>query len=377
MLTCPQRVPKNVPKTELIGDDMAHLEQRGKAWRCVVRLADGKKISATRDTKLEAAAWGKQQEALVRTGALTSSSSVTVGDMLRAYSDEIASKTDSAKWNLLRINNFCKDKIAELKVDKVITHDINQWIERRRLEVMDSTANRELTLLSAAFTYAVKVRRWITVNPCRGAMRPPKTAPRNRPLLTEREIEALCHTTGYSKDSDLSTLTAKVGACFLLALETGMRSGEILRLRPVDYMRSARTVRVAAIEQGGRKSARSGRASIDPSRPVPLTERAIDLLDQLLASKPKDQPYIVGMNDSQRDALWRKCRDKAAVEDFTFHDTKHEAATRLAPYLDPLALSHAIGTKDIRIIRDTYYNNDASRSAALLPKQLSLSKNPA
>jgi integrase len=83
-------------------------------------------------------------------------------------------------------------------------------------------------------------------------------------------------------------------------------------------------------------------------------------------------PYIVGINDSQRDALWRKARNQAGVEDLHFHDTKHEAATRLSKYIDVLALSHAIGTKDIRLLRDTYYNNDASRIATLLPKQLSI-----
>ena len=66
----------------------------------------------------------------------------------------------------------------------------------------------------------------------------------------------------------------------------------------------------------------------------------------------------------------RKCVKRAAVQDLHYHDTKHEAATRLSGFLDVLALSHALGTKDVRLLRDTYYNNDASRSASLLPDQL-------
>ena len=38
----------------------------------------------------------------------------------------------------------------------------------------------------------------------------------------------------------------------------------------------------------------------------------------------------------------------------------------------PLALSHAIGTKDIRLLREVYYNENAARSAALLPRQLTV-----
>ena len=105
----------------------------------------------------------------------------------------------------------------------------------------------------------------------------------------------------------------------------------------------------------------------------------MELLDLLLATMPRDQevqdgfslpPYIVGLNDSQRDALWRKARTQAGMAEFTFHDAKHEACTRLSKFLDVIALSHAIGTKDIRLLRDTYYISDASGAAKLLPARL-------
>ncbi|MBO9647334.1 MAG: tyrosine-type recombinase/integrase [Variovorax sp.] len=304
---------------------------------------------------------------------------VTNGELFEAYLDAVASKTDSEKWNRLRLMKWCNDPLADKRVVDTITHDINEWIERSlsqeskrtKKPVTPATVNRELNLMSGAFNYAVKVRQWITVNPCHGAMRPERGKARKRPLLTPAELQALRISTGYDSDPLLRTLTSRVGACFLLSLETGLRSGELLRVRPMDYRKEQRLVHVAAIEKGGRKASRSGRASVDPSRNVPLSARAIELLDQLLATMPADQPYIVGLNDSQRDALWRKARDQAGVEDLHFHDTKHEAATRLSRFIDVLALSHAIGTKDIRLLRDTYYNEDATRAAALLPSQLS------
>ena len=224
--------------------------------------------------------------------------------------------------------------------------------------------------MSGAFAYALKALHWIKVNPCHGAAKPEEGQPRKRALLKPAEVEALCIATGYIRDPLLLTQTARVGACFLFALETGMRSGEILRLRPEDFWKDKCTAHVSALEPGGRKAAKSGRSQLDPSRNVPLTERAINLLDQLLLRMPVDQPYIVGVKDSLRDALWRKAVKQAGLVDLHFHDMKHEAATRLSPYLDVLALSHAIGTKNVQLLRNTYYNNDAFRSAALLPKQL-------
>ena len=351
---------------------MASVEKRGTGWRAVVRLPDGKKISATRDTKAEAEAWGAAQERLKATGGLTRSTEleVTVGELFELYDTAVASKTDSAKFNTLRIRGWLRDPLALRRVASISTHDVNEWINRRGMEVSGSTVNRELNLMSGAFSYAVKDRRWIETNPCYGARRPPSARPRARPPLSPAQIEALCIATGYHRDPRLVTKTARVGACFLLAMETGARSGELLRARPADYWRDRSTLHISAREKGGRKGAKSGRSTLDPSRNVPLTGRAMELLDQLLLVMPPDQPYLVGVSDASRDALWRKAVKQAGLTDVHFHDMKHEAATRLAPFLDVLALSHAIGTKDVRLLRDVYYNSDASRSAALLPQQL-------
>jgi len=363
---------------------MASYEFRNGSCRAIVRVPGGGKLTATFDTKAQAQAWALEQERRkaqgeIRTGRL-------VSDLLKAYYD-VAIKTDSGRWNGFRIMNWLDDPISLVSLDTITTHDINQWIDRRskmkskttKKPLSPSTVERELNLLSAAFTWGVKIRKWIKINPCHGCTRPEAVPPRGRSLLTEEERELIKTAAGMHEDPTLQTKTARVGACFLLAMETGMRSGEILRLRPSDYRRSDRVVFVSAMERGGRKGSRSGR--ILSSRDVPLTEEAIRILDDLLASMPAEQepepalglafpPYIVGMNDADRDALWRKIRDRSGVENLNFHDTKHEAATRLSKFLDVLALSHAIGTKDLKLLRDTYYSKDAARSAKLLPPTL-------
>lgn len=350
------------------------LEQRGNSWRAVVRIPGGKKISATRDTQAEAIAWANEQETSKSVGTLHKNSRITAGELFVAFLGAVASKTDSKRWNTHRLTKWCLDPIAEKPLCNIITHDINEWISNRLLTVTGPSVNRELTLMSSAFNYAINDRKWITVNPCKGARRGEKGRPRGRTLLTQNELEAICVATGYNGDPTLKTKMARAGACFLLSLETGARSGELLRARPGDYWKDKQTLHISALEPGGRKGSRSGTTSGDPSRNVPLTGRAMELLDQLLAHRPANQPYIVGLTDNQRDNLWRKGRDRSGVIGLKFHDSKHEAATRLATFIDVLALSHAIGTKDISILRDTYYDNDASRMAALLPHQLSLHK---
>lgn len=58
-------------------------------------------------------------------------------------------------------------------------------------------------------------------------------------------------------------------------------------------------------------------------------------------------------------------KEKAAVEGLSFHDSRHEAVTRLSKKLDVLALARMIGHKNIRELM-TYYNETAEELAARL-----------
>ena len=355
---------------------MASFEKRGSSVRAIVNFPDGKR-SATFDTMSEARAWATNLERQKQLGAIKNAKVRTVEDLILDYLPR-SEMSDSGRWNKLRLTNFCNSSLAKVRLDEITPHHINEWITARLTEVKPGTVNRELNLWRSVFTHGVRTRKWLTVNPCQDAMKPPAGARRDRALLTPEEIEAIAISTGYQKNGALTTKLSRVGACFFLAMETALRSGELLRLRPQDYNREARTLYVHALERGGRKGTKSG--TIQGSRWVPLTNRAIEILDQLLDSMPSGQlpkkhfsmpPYIVGLSDTQRDALWRKARDRSGVEDLHFHDLKHEAATRLAKFIDVIALSHAIGTKDLKLLRDTYYNNDATRIANSLPTSLS------
>jgi integrase len=372
---------------------MASTEIRGDSIRFIVRVPGAGKKSATFDNtpsgRRQGEQWAAGLERKKAAGQLTGEArQMTAGELFELFEDE-ASKSDSAKWNVLRLRKWQRDPLAQMRITDIVTHDINEWARRQMSKpsartgepISGATVKRELNLMSTAFNWAV-ARKWIPVNPCHGADRLVGHQKARKPTtLTADQIKAVCIATGFATDPQLRTFTARVGAAWLLALETGMRSGEILRLRPEHYWRDRRTVHVAAEERGGRKSSKSGRATVDPSRNVPLTARAMELLDLLVATMPADQepqpeygmlrpPYIVGLNDSQRDALWRKARTQAGLDEFTFHDAKHEACTRLCKFLDVLELSHAIGTKDVRLLRDTYYINDASAAAAKLPQRL-------
>jgi integrase len=65
------------------------------------------------------------------------------------------------------------------------------------------------------------------------------------------------------------------------------------------------------------------------------------------------------------DALFRKCRDRAGIVGLHFHDSRHEAITRLAQRLDVLDLARMVGHRDLKMLQ-AYYNATAEEIAARL-----------
>jgi integrase len=126
-----------------------------------------------------------------------------------------------------------------------------------------------------------------------------------------------------------------------------MRAGEIMRLRPNDINIEKRFARLPMTKNG-------------TSRDVPLSSEAIRLIEAL----PKSDP-IFGLDSAILDALWRKLRDRAAVSDLRFHDSRHEAITRLARKLDVLDLARMVGHRDLKMLM-IYYNATAEELAKRL-----------
>lgn len=72
----------------------------------------------------------------------------------------------------------------------------------------------------------------------------------------------------------------------------------------------------------------------------------------------KGSPKVFTVSDSSRDALFRKARKQAGLEnsDLTFHDSRHEAASLMARRIkNALTLCKIFGWKDPKQAL-TYYN---------------------
>ncbi|MDR0716780.1 MAG: site-specific integrase [Azoarcus sp.] len=157
-------------------------------------------------------------------------------------------------------------------------------------------------------------------------------------MISVDEIARLVLGFGYSPDSEPVTTTARVGAAFLFAIETAMRCREICKLTwdSVD-----RSVAHLSMTKNGF------------SRKVPLSQEALRIIGQF--SWFENDSRIFRLRTSQVDALFRKVRERAMINDLHFHDTRHEAITRLAQKIMILDLARMAGIRDLRILM-RYYN---------------------
>lgn len=87
------------------------------------------------------------------------------------------------------------------------------------------------------------------------------------------------------------------------------------------------------------------------------------IMQQLSSVRDGDSVFRLGR--SSLDALYRKVRARAGIEDLHFHDLRHEAITRLAKRLHVLALARAVGHRDLRMLQ-IYYNESAEEIARRL-----------
>jgi len=308
---------------------------------CVKGIRD----SGTFDTKSQAMAWAVDRERQLKSSPENVDSKATVKNIFELYAKEITPTKRSPKQELLRLNAFCEDKLASVKLSDISAAHIANWRDRRLQLVKPSSVNREMNIISNAFEVARREWKWIPENPCKDVTRPKNPPPRDR-LISNKEIELIRLSLDYPEDVTPTKQLHFAALAFLFAIETAMRAGEICGIYaehidgPVAHLPKTKN---------------------GASRNVPLSKRALAILDLL----PETKDALFNMSAAQLDGTFRKGRNRSGVQGLTFHDTRHEAITRLAKKLDVLELARMVGHKDLKMLL-IYYNETAANLAGKL-----------
>jgi len=132
---------------------------------------------------------------------------------------------------------------------------------------------------------------------------------RDRVLSFDEETRLLAACT--NKCADLRPL-------LITALDTGMRRGELLKLQWFDVDFRSNLIRVRATN-----------TKTEQARTVGMTRRVHEVLLGLRkAAPPDDSVSVFGIKNTVKNGFAAALRE-AKIENFTFHDCRHTATTRL------------------------------------------------
>lgn len=316
---------------------MASIQRRGTSWRAEI-YKDGRRESNTLPTKAQAVQWALMREAEL-TGARLPEN--TVKDALRRYADEVAPKHKGARWELARLGLLERDPLALVRLPALRPIHLAEWRERRLGQVAPASVRREMNLLQSVFKSCRKDWGWLNGDPIKDVDRPQAPASRKRRVAQE-EIDRLTLALGYDGGVP-ETAQHRVALCFMFALETAMRAGEILGMKWSDV--SAKSVTLPKTKNGD-------------VRRVPMSARAREIINLL----PQEADSVFDLDPGTRDTLFRRARDAAQIENLHFHDSRAEAIWRLSKKLDVMELARVIGHRDLKSLL-IYYQTDADELA--------------
>ncbi|QDI82253.1 site-specific integrase [Methylorubrum populi] len=310
---------------------MATIRKRGSSWQAQVRREGSPPASKSFSLKADAIRWARDYERAIERSELPSNAGdlkrLTVGDLLSRYERTITVAKKGAEKERYKIRVLLHHPLAKISLRSLTPGDLAAYRDSRLSIVQAATVRREMAILQHCFKVARN--EWdipLFSNPAKQVTLPAAGRPRNLRLNAgdrERIEEAL-------SESRLWYLKP----LFVLAVETGMRRGELLSLLWANVNLQNKTARIDDTKNG------------EP-RTIPLTPTAIDEFKHITPSSQRVFP----ISDNAARLSWERLRMRAGVPNLRFHDLRHEAISRFFEMgLSIPEVSLISGHKDYRML---------------------------
>ncbi|OIS90681.1 site-specific integrase [Brucella cytisi] len=324
---------------------MATIRKLRGRWQAQVRRRGMKPRCKSFDSKNEAEKWARELESQVdKFGAAPDTrvlESTTLGALMKRYAEEVSPSKRGATQEIQRLGVLQRHDLAYRTLVGLSQQDIALFRDERLKTVRPATAVRELAILSHVLDVAM--RDWgypLAQNVVKMIRRPTINNARSRRLSASEEQRLLT----ACDDGRVECFRALV----IVAIETGMRRGELLGLKWSDISHNRRVISLAMTKNG-------------TSREVPLSKRAYEALMALKQSDSVDQSTPFGMTISAFDQTWKRVIKRSDIKDLKFHDLRHEAVSRFFELgLNIMEVSTISGHKELSMLkRYTHLNAES------------------
>ena len=313
---------------------MASIRKRDTKWHVQIRRVGHPSITRSFTQKSHATQWARQTEAEMDTGGLMLQSSdllnMSLGDLMSQYRDRVVVHKRGAKEETYVIKALLKHKISKYTLKCLTPEIFRQYRDERLTEVKSSTLARQLCIIRHALTVAKN--EWdvpLKDNPLAKIKLPSINTQRNR-RLEHNELELLLDGCRESRVWWLSPLIQ-------LAIETGMRRGELVNIKKENINFDKQTLHIPVTKNG------------EP-RTIPLSGKAVQILLSIKTQKKEERMFPVTGNALR--LAWGRLKKRAGITDLRFHDLRHEATSIFFEKgLNVMEVATITGHKDIRMLQ--------------------------
>ena len=276
---------------------MAHIREHYGSYQCLIRIKGHPTLAKSFKSRTDAKTWALQTELKIRReeAGILKIKYPSFRDISLRYLNEVSVHKQKTTYNLERaiLNPLMQEAWSEYPINKVTPLIIGRYRDKQREVVKDNTINRKLDVISTIFTTCKKEWGLPVVNPVLSIRRPKNPEPRNR-RFSERELNLLLK--GNRTSERLRTIIE-------IALETGMRQSEILRIHPEHIKEQTLFIPIAKTKP----------------RTIPLTKKALSILKNAKLPFNMDR-YLLGKH-------FRRLCNHYGIKDAHFHDLRHQSLT--------------------------------------------------
>ena len=250
-------------------------------------------------------------------------------ELLERYEEDVSPQHKSHQVEKYRLKTLQRH-LGDQRVSMLSPVLICRYRDQRLKAISPASLKRELVILSSVLNTAIK--EWginLQQNPVSMVSLPKIGNGRDRRLEAGEEERLL------SASDELKRI-------IMVALETGMRRGEILNIKKshIDFVRQTLLIPLT---------------KTDTPRTIPLSSRAIEALREQL----RGSQNVISIEETAlfsytarglSGAFLRLCR-KHGLENLRFHDLRHEATSRFFERgLNPVEVATITGHKDTRML---------------------------
>lgn len=256
--------------------------------------------------------------------------------------------------------------LGHRSLKKITALDINNLVKRISETLAASSTQIVFRIVKSCFE-AAKERGYIYLNPCERTV---------LPKIDKKKVQAL--TRVQQKSVEAESMKSVKGLPILLALETGMRIGEICALKWDDIDFDSSVLKVQRTKQriplpssaGHRtKIIETTPKTSNATRIIPLSTKVKTAL--LKWKKQTISEYVItndGKSVEPRTVSYRfeRIKQRLGLFNVSFHALRHTFATRCVELgVNIAAISSLLGHSSIKLTLDTYTNSflEEQRSA--------------